>query len=667
MHFIRCAFNWRRAITNSAWLPVILFLGLSLSVWPGQRTESRNIHPLPANYKPGEVLVLIPAGADKTNTLEADEIIKNIKTFSAGKIRKQFPLSKSRQIVSVTLPEGKTVAQAITENWRGKDQRILRVEPNWRLHVCAVPNDTRYPQMWNLNNTGQSGGTPGADISAPEAWDITTGDPNIIVAVVDTGVDYQHPDLAANIWTNTAEANGVTGVDDDGNGYIDDIHGYDFVMSDGDPMDRYGHGTHVAGTIAAIGNNALGVVGVNWHCKIMACRFLDASGSGYTDDAISAINYAVANGAKIINNSWGGGDYSTLLEDAITNARDHGVLFVAAAGNDASDNDTVPFYPASYNVSNVIAVAATNRYDALSSFSNFGHNTVHLGAPGEEILSSVPAFVTLFEENFEGATLGSFTGTQMTKGGTNNHWTTAVSPIDSSNIIARADSSSNPYSSNSNGYISTPTMNTTGLQGLSFRFMFRGQIGLDDYLYIDFWNGSSWTNESYLNDLIDTPAGYYYEVAVDIPNAMRSSQMKARLRWVTNNSNNNYYGVEIDDIRVQYIGSDYSNAYEAWSGTSMATPHVSGAAALLLANYPTMSLAEMKTRLLTGDPLAALNGITLSGNRLNLASALGLFVCHIIPQGDINRDCKVNLEDLALLAANWLLDCQATPLDPACN
>lgn len=280
-----------------------------------------------------------------------------------------------------------SVAQALAA-YRA-NPNVLYAEPDYRIHLEGIPNDPDFSSLWGLNNTGQAGGTPDADIDAPEAWDITTGNRSTIVAVIDTGVDYNHPDLAANIWTNPDEIPG-DGIDNDGNGYVDDVHGYDFVNHDADPMDDQGHGTHVAGTIGAVGNNGVGVAGINWQVQIMALKFLDATGSGSTSDAIDALNYAVANGATIVNASWGGDPYSQALYDAIRNARDAGVIFVAAAGNNGANNDQAPFYPAGYDLANIIAVAATDRNDRLASFSNYGATTVDLAAPGVDILSTKP-------------------------------------------------------------------------------------------------------------------------------------------------------------------------------------------------------------------------------------------------------------------------------------
>ncbi len=261
-------------------------------------------------------------------------------------------------------------------------------EPNYLLSAYAQPNDPQFDILWALHNIGQSGGVADADIDALEAWDLQVGG-DVIIAVVDSGVDYTHPDLTANIWNNSAEIPN-NGRDDDGNGYVDDLRGWDFVNNDNDPMDDNSHGTHIAGTIAARGNNGQGVVGVNWSARIMPLKFLTRSGSGSSADAIAAIDYAVANGARVINASWGGGPYSAAMFSALSAANDAGVLFVAAAGNDSRNNDNTPSYPADYDLPNVISVAATDDADTLAGFSNFGANSVDLGAPGVNILSTTP-------------------------------------------------------------------------------------------------------------------------------------------------------------------------------------------------------------------------------------------------------------------------------------
>lgn len=293
----------------------------------------------------------------------------------------------------VTLSDGLDVATALAElqdlPW------VAYAEPDFTVRTTATPDDPRFDEMWGLDNLGQTGGTSDADIDAPGAWDVHTGSGNTVVAVIDTGVDWTHPDLAENLWVNQGEFNGLAGVDDDGNGYVDDIHGYDFFNDDGNPMDDNGHGTHVAGTIGAVGNNGVGVTGVNWDVQIMGLKFLGSDGSGSGSDAIEALEYAVANGATISNNSYGGDPFSQIFLDAITAARNAGHLFVAAAGNGdifgiGLNNDLTPFYPSGYNSENVLAVAAVDHNDQLATFSNYGATTVDVAAPGVNILSTQP-------------------------------------------------------------------------------------------------------------------------------------------------------------------------------------------------------------------------------------------------------------------------------------
>jgi subtilisin family serine protease len=264
------------------------------------------------------------------------------------------------------------------------------VERDRIVRLSQVPNDPHYGQLWGLKNTGQvvagDPGVAGVDMRAEEAWSVTTGDAQFAIAVIDTGVAWRHPDLAANIWTNSAEVAG-NGVDDDANGYIDDVRGWDFYGRDADPDDENGHGTHVAGTIGAIGNNNLGVVGVNWACQLVPLRFIGPQG-GYVSDAVSAVDYCRRKGIKVSNNSWGGGGYSQALYDAIANARAAGHVFVAAAGNSGINADVTRAYPASYDLDNIISVAAANNDGLRAGFSNYGVRSVDLAAPGVAIYST---------------------------------------------------------------------------------------------------------------------------------------------------------------------------------------------------------------------------------------------------------------------------------------
>jgi subtilisin family serine protease len=271
-----------------------------------------------------------------------------------------------------------------------KDERVAYAEPNYLYTIPSVtrepvrqtPNDSRWDQLYGMRK-----------IDAPEAWDKNTGSNTIIVGIIDTGVDDRHPDLKDNMWRNPGESGDgkeSNGIDDDGNGFVDDVFGWDFVGNDKSPRDANGHGTHVAGTVGAVGNNNRGVAGVVWNVRLMALRFLDSNGSGSTTDAVKCIRYAADNGAHITSNSWGGGGFSSALKEAIEYARDKGSLFVAAAGNDGQNTDTFDNYPSNYNVENVVSVAASDRDDRLASFSNFGQKTVDLAAPGVDIVSAQP-------------------------------------------------------------------------------------------------------------------------------------------------------------------------------------------------------------------------------------------------------------------------------------
>ncbi|NBO90758.1 MAG: hypothetical protein EBV06_00330 [Planctomycetia bacterium] len=332
----------------------------------------------------------------------------------------------------VSLHNGQTLQDVKNANPSARS-----VEYDQRVSVSLIPNDPSFGSLYGLRNTGQSGGTVDADIDADQAWDVTTGSLKTVVGIIDTGIDYTHPDLYKNIWLNQREIptnlglvdtdgdglitfwdlnepanagkvndfnnNGridgkdvlndtrwANGADNDGNGKIDDLIGWNFVTNTNDPFDDNSHGTHVSGTIGAMGNNGVGVVGVNWKVQMAGLKFLDANGSGSTSGAIAALNYAVSVGIKITNNSWGGGGYSSALDTAITNARNAGSIFVAAAGNSSQNNDTTANYPSNYTQDNVIAVASSTNTDSLSSFSNYGATTVDLAAPGSNILSTTP-------------------------------------------------------------------------------------------------------------------------------------------------------------------------------------------------------------------------------------------------------------------------------------
>ena len=350
-------------------------------------------------YVPGELLVRFKGEAPKTFPLNrAGGSAEIVKKFDIPSSARNF----SGELCKVKL-DGIEVEQALKA--LANDKSVAYAEPNYILRVPEnqdvsvdknagaasdvkgnEPNDLD-PKLWGLKNAGQTGGKEGADISAVGAWQIGTGkkEGGPLIAVIDTGIDYNHPDLKNNMWINPGEIPG-DGIDNDGNGYIDDVHGFNFAKGTGSPADDQGHGTHCSGTIAAEGNNAQGIVGVNWNAQIMGLKFLGPN-YGSTSDAIEALEYATKMGVDITSNSWGGGGYSQALYDAIAGFPG---LFVAAAGNSSSDNDKKPIYPASYGLPNMISVASSDSEDNLSTFSCYGKKSVDIAAPGTKIYSTIP-------------------------------------------------------------------------------------------------------------------------------------------------------------------------------------------------------------------------------------------------------------------------------------
>jgi len=284
------------------------------------------------------------------------------------------------------------------------DPSVVYAEPNPTIEVQRTPNDPMFLEQWALRNTGQVGGVAGADLGMAEVWEDVLGSPQMIVAVIDSGIDYLHEDLVSNMWVNPREVPG-NHTDDDGNGLIDDIYGYNFLDENGDPKDYEYHGTHVAGIIGAKGNNGIGITGISWNVKLMAIKITGNSGTGSLSDIIRAIDYAVDHGAKVINMSWGFSSSLTglptnpalepnqALRNALVAADESGVIVIAAAGNYTTNIDQRPFYPAAYSVGNLISVAATTPSDTLATFSNYGATAVDLGAPGQTIVSTYPGYL----------------------------------------------------------------------------------------------------------------------------------------------------------------------------------------------------------------------------------------------------------------------------------
>ena len=271
------------------------------------------------------------------------------------------------------------------------------VEPNLIYFLEEMPDDPGFSKQYGMDNRGQTGGKKGADIAALSAWKISTGSKDVRVAVVDTGIDYSHPDLAGNIWVNEGESGVDTegndrasnGIDDDENGYIDDHQGWNFYNKTNDPMDGHGHGSHCAGVIGAVGNNGKGIAGINWDVTLVPIKIFSDSGRTTTSAIVAGLHYANVMGVHLTSNSWGGSRLSNAIKEVIQEAEDAGILFVAAAGNSRTNTDSRPHYPSGYEMENIISVAATDHKDGLARFSNYGLESVDIAAPGVDIFSTI--------------------------------------------------------------------------------------------------------------------------------------------------------------------------------------------------------------------------------------------------------------------------------------
>lgn len=563
-------------------------------------------------FKEGELLVRFKPGARSASRSGLER--------SAGVIQSQtIGRSGIRQVV---LGPGASVDQALAVF--ADSPEVDFVEPNYLVRAQAFPGDSYFSRQWGLYNSGQVvggySGTAGADLDALQAWSITTGSSEVVVAVIDTGCDLGHPDLAANIWSNPGEIPD-NGIDDDGNHLIDDVHGWDFSNQDNDPQDGSGHGSHVAGIIGAAGDNGAGIAGVAWQVRIMPLRFMNAFEEGTTADAIKAITYALDQGVKIINCSWGNSSYSAALRATMAEAD---ALFICAAGNGGGNADNTPFYPASFDEDNILSVAASDQADHLAWFSNSGPVSVDVAAPGIRIYSLENGRRTLWSENFNAGWPDGWT-----TGGNGDTWAVAdppATPAEPALAINPADD----YANDADAWIQTQILNlgTASASQLSFQLFGLTEPNADA-LYLEVsTDGSTWYNRpvqlagAIKYGGISGSFPFWTMATADLGPYDGAPQLFIRLRFKSNSATTET-GYFIDNLELSAAGPQ--DSYRFMQGTSMAAGYVSGVAALIASEYNTLSPLELKSVILNSVDLnQALLEQVVSGGRVNAYNALTL-------------------------------------------
>ncbi len=566
-------------------------------------------------YVPDEVLVRFRPGMSAES--------RRRMVASLGFTHLEQVAGPRQRISRIRLSPETTVEQAV-EIFRAMPD-VEAVQPNFLYYPLAAPNDPRYGEQWGYRNVGQAvngtAGTAGMDMNMEAAWGIRTDCRGVVVAVIDNGVSYVHPDIAANMWMNSGEIPG-NGIDDDGNGFVDDVYGYDFVDGDGDPLpdDASDHGTHVAGTIAAVGNNNINGTGVCWQARIMALRAL-SGGGGTVADVISAISYAVNNGARIINMSLGGPGIDSMMASAIAAARAADVLVVAAAGNDGNDNDMMPVSPCAIPEPNILCVAALDQNYGLAAFSNYGATTVDVGAPGVNILSNVAS---------------TSTAVDLSAGWTSNSgWAQVANCALVSGMPAALANPANPnrcagsanYANNADDRIFRSfdlSLGNTVRGARLTAFVFHDLLANDvldvnaDTTGADPFDGS---NDVTIAQLTGNSSGLllWREFSLAPCVGISSCSVGFRLR-------SDGFGAATGAIVVgATLHRVEAGATPAafFSGTSMAAPHVAGLAALVWAHNPGYTHAQvMEAIRSSGDPVSSLGNITTTGRAVDAAAAL---------------------------------------------
>lgn len=573
------------------------------------------------SYIEGEVLIKFK---DDKIDLKKTKGTAKLEKFSEGKNIEKKNKLENENISLFKIKDKKTVREKISE--LKNDPNIEYIQPNYKKYPTTIStNDTYRNNLWALDNTGQSvngtSGTSDKDIDAPEAWAISEGSENTaIVAIIDDGVQYGHPDLLSNMW------DGSSCKDENGDYLGGCNYGYDFEEDDKTPLPIGSHGTHIAGIIGAVKNNNKGVIGTAPNVEIMALKYPFT-----TFGEIQAINFAEQNGAKVINASFTGLFFDQAEKDAIDA---YNGLFIAAAGNDSTNNEITPSYPCSYNSANIICVAATDQDDDLAAFSNYGVTSVDVGAPGTNIQSTIAGSSIILNETFESVTPPNIPASWTE---TDNWGTYSLGGWGN---VLYGDVNNIPYAQSANSTVTSSTYNLSGSDGTKIDFWTKcdteySTSAWTDYIALEVSsNGSNFTEffkwdeyalDYWNGDPEDESGGaiYYFEDIL-IPSQYYTSNFKFRLRWVANGNSDTGGGdgCLVDDIFIESYQNG-SEEYGYMQGTSMATPYVAGLAGLLLGYDNSLTNSEVKAAIIdNGDPLSALNGKTVSGKRINAYNAL---------------------------------------------
>ncbi len=558
------------------------------------------------HYVPGEILVKYKS------SMNASEQKISIEREGHKRLARL-----NRGLARVKLANSNEMSRAILDF--KKDPDVEYAQPNYIYKANAVPNDPRYGQLWGLKNSGQTittaggknsprtennPGVAGRDMQLEHAWNTITDCSSVVVAVLDTGINYNNSDLAANMW-------------DGGMTYPN--HGYDYIDNDDNPMDLNGHGTHVAGTIGAQGNNGVGSTGVCWRTKLMALRVLGTTGSGTSAGIIAGIYFAVDNGAKVINMSLGGETYDAAYSAAIDYAENHGVLIVASAGNDGENNELSSKYPCNFPQGNILCVAALTQNYSLASFSNYGATNVDVGAPGVNIVSTWPgANASTSDALTSGWTFTSSVSSPWTYKTLNFGTARAclVNPPTYNYPTAKY-----AHNNDARAWKTFSVPGSAAAVTFSFDLMYDVQYNFD-YVSIHSKAGSTdpMVGGTELDSFTGSTNGYTIPQEYDISSHAGSS-VSLGFRLLTDSTGNDF-GPNVSAFMINTLTLN-TTSYNVISGTSMASPHVSGLAAMLFAYNPSYTYEDVSRSIRFGGVnQASLSGKTATGKSVSAAGSL---------------------------------------------